>query len=105
MPFEKGHKTNIGRARDTQTKQSIGEKNSLKLKCPHCDLVTTRARLAHHIKSKHPTDLQYENFTEYFIQTLLVNEEEYQKYLIQKSTLELQKKLQKKFTHNYLEEK
>jgi hypothetical protein len=104
MPFQKGHTINNGRVRDEFTKQSIGEKNSLKLKCPHCDLITIRARLAHHITLKHPNDLQYNNFNDFFIQSLIVGEEEYQKYLIEKTTIELQRKLNRKFTKNYLAE-
>ena len=104
MPFAPGHKLNVGRLKDTTTKQLIGQKNALKVKCPYCNLITNRARLCAHITKGHPSELQYNDFNDFYLQSLLATEEEYQKYLIEKTSTDLQKKLSRKFTENYLGE-
>jgi hypothetical protein len=104
MPFQKNHKLNVGRLKDTTTRQLIGQKNSLRLHCPYCSMITTRARLAAHLTKSHPSELQYNDFNDFYIQSLIATEEAYQKYLIEKTSIDLQKKLSRKFTENYLEE-
>lgn len=105
MPFQKGHQINKDRFKDQAEKDKIGLKNSLKLRCPHCGLITNRARLSAHLTAKHFNELQYTDYNDYFIQSLIVSEEEYQKYLIDKTQNELKEKLNKKFPQNYLAEK
>ena len=81
MPFQKNHKINQGRIKDEAVKKAIGRKNGIMMKCPYCNMISTRNRISKHIEVKHPRELQYHNFTEFYIESLFASPDEYQEYM------------------------
>ena len=97
MPFEKGHTLNQGRIKDSATKAAIGRKNGMMIKCPYCEMISTRSRISKHIEIKHPLQLQYVNFTQFYIETLFVGAEEYETYLQNEAIKKIMKASFKEF--------
>ncbi len=81
MPFAPGHKINEGRVKDERAKAAIGQKSGILMKCPYCNMISTRNRISKHISVKHPTELQYKVFSEFYIESLFATPDEYKEWI------------------------
>ena len=69
MKFSEEHKENLSKnsawkgkpawnrgkqaSEEVKRKKSLAQLNAVRVKCPHCDLITTKSAMARHTKAKH----------------------------------------------------